>query len=68
MNIGDIVRYANGYWSTFGYTNELGLLIKEYNLAGMDGYPEAEYSKVLWFKDGTLKLVKSKHLEVVIAK
>ena len=42
---------------------QLGLVLEFINMANRSGYPEAEFCRVLWFKEGEVSLIKAKHLE-----
>ena len=64
MKVGDLVLLRGGVWSSYGREGEIGLLLETKLMTERSGYPDAEFSKVLW-DSGESKVYKSDHLEVV---
>lgn len=62
MKIGDLVRLNGTVWSSYSHEGLVGLLLETKLITARSGYPDAEFSRVL-FDDGETKLVKSDHLE-----
>ena len=64
MKPGDLVVLNGGLWSSYPREGKAGLLLETRLLTERSGYPNSEFSRVLWH-DGTEKLYKTTHLEVV---
>ena len=65
MKAGNLVVLRGSMYSSYEYQGEQGLLLEIVNMANRNGYPEAEFGRVMWCKDSHQSLVKMKHLEVV---
>ena len=65
MKVGDLVRLQGTMWSSYGREGEVGLLLETKLMTNRSGYPDAEFSRVWWSKDGQSKMYKSEHLKVV---
>ena len=64
MKVGDLVKLTGAIWTSYGREGEIGLLLETKLMTQRSGYPDAEYSRVLW-DNGESKVCKSDHLEVV---
>ena len=64
MLAGSLVELGGTIWSSYGHEGEVGLVLETQLLANRNGYPDEEFSRVLW-GDGEAKLHKTKHLEVI---
>jgi hypothetical protein len=64
MKVGDLVLLRGGIWSSYGQEGETGLVLETELLTNRSGYPDTEYSRILW-DDGQDKLYKTEHLEVI---
>ena len=64
MEVGDLVKLSGSIWSSYGREGEIGLLLETSLITERSGYPDAEFSRVLW-DNGDSKVYKSDHLEVV---
>ena len=65
MKVGDIIKLRGNMNSSYERQGELGILLEMINIADRSGFPEAEFGRVMWFKDGGIKLTKSKHLSII---
>ena len=67
MKDGDLVLLRGTMWSSYSREGEVGMLLETKTMTDFDGdgAPSAEFSRVLWSKDGMLGFVKSEHLEAV---
>jgi len=61
---GDLVLLQGSIWSSYDREGELGLLLETNMMTNRSGYPDANFSRVLW-QDGETRLCKSDHLHVV---
>ena len=64
MKVGDLVLLQGSIVSSYGREGEMGLVLETQLLTNRDGYPDAEFSRVIW-GDGQSRLYKSDHLEVI---
>ncbi len=64
MKKGDLVLLQGSIWSSYDREGELGLLLETNMMTNRSGYPDANFSRVLW-QDGETRLCKSDHLHVV---
>jgi|TARA_R110001583_G_scaffold144515_2_gene296457 hypothetical protein len=64
MKVGDLVLLNGSMWSSYGREGEVGLLLETKLITERSGYPDAEFSRVLW-DNGESKLYKSDHLKVI---
>ena len=64
MKVGDLVLLRGSTWSSYGREGEVGLLLETKLMTERSGYPDKEFSRVLW-DNGESKLYKTEHLEVV---
>ena len=68
MNQGDLVKIVGSMWSSYEREGEVGLLLETSLVDNRNGYPAAEFSRVLWGTDsprGKISVCKTSHLEVV---
>ena len=65
MRVGDLVLLRGSLWSSYDRKGDIGLVLETEMMANRSGYPDAEYSRVLWSGDGQTNLCKSDHLEVL---
>ena len=68
MKVGDVVRLIGAMWSSYEREGEVGLLLETSLVNNRNGYPAAEFSRVLWGTDsprGKISICKTSHLEVV---
>ncbi len=65
MEAGSLVELRGSMYSSYQYQGEQGLLLEVVSMANRSGYPEAEFGRVMWFKDSVQSLIKIKHLEVI---
>ena len=65
MKVGDLVHLRGTMWSSYRREGEVGMLLETKMMTNRNGNPSAEFSRVLWSKDGMPGLVKTEHLEVV---
>ena len=65
MKAGDLVLLRGATWSSYSREGEVGMLLETKMMNNRNGNPSAEFSRVLWSRDGMPGLVKSEHLEVV---
>ena len=65
MRVGDLVELRGTMWSSYAREGEVGLLLETKLMTNRNGHPDAEFSRVLWSKDGEAKIYKTEHLEVV---
>ena len=64
MKTGDLVLLSGTMWSSYSRKGEVGLLLETKMMTERSGYPDAEFSRVLW-SDGESGLYKSDHLETI---
>ena len=64
MKIGDLVLLRGSIWTSYGHEGEVGILLETKLMSNRNGYPDAEFSRVL-LGDGESKLYKTEHLEAV---
>ena len=64
MHLGELVLLRDSISPTYGREGETGIVIETEILTSRNGYPSAEFSRVLW-SDGKATLYKTEHLEVV---
>lgn len=64
MKVGDLVRLNGTMWSSYEKEGALGILLSTRLITERSGYPNSEFSRVLW-PDGETKLYKTDHLKVV---
>tara|TARA_Y100000593_G_C4262756_1_gene313116 strand:- start:481 stop:678 length:198 start_codon:yes stop_codon:yes gene_type:complete len=64
MKAGDLVLLQGTMWSSYGREGEVGLLLETKLMTERSGYPDTEFSRVLW-GNGEDKLYKTEHLRVV---
>ena len=62
MKVGDLVLLKGTMWSSYSHEGEVGMLLETKAMAMQGG--NAEFSRVLWSKDGDVGLVKTEHLDV----
>jgi len=65
MKAGDLVLLRGSMWSSYAHEGEVGLALETEIMTNRNGYLDAEFSRVLWGKDGEAVLCKTEHLEVV---
>ena len=65
VKVGDLVLLRGSMWSSYGQRDDVGLVLETVLMTNRNGYPDAEFSRVLWGKDGDAKLYKTEHLEVL---
>ena len=65
MKVGDLVILRHTLLLHLGREGEVGILLETKLMTNRNGHPDAEFSRVLWGKDGDAKLYKTEHLEVV---
>ena len=65
MKVGDLVILRGSMWSSYGREGEVGILLETKLMTNRNGHPDAEFSRVLWGKDGDAKLYKTEHLEAI---
>ncbi len=64
MKVGDLVLLNGTMWSSYSREGEVGLLLETRLMTERSGYPDKEFSRVLW-GNGESKLYKTEHLEVI---
>ena len=64
MKAGDLVLLRGTIVSSYGREGQIGLILEKKLFTDRNGYPDAEFSEVLW-GDGVAKLYKTNHLEVI---
>ncbi len=64
MKVGDLVILNGTQWSSYDREGEIGLLLETELMTERSGYPDAEFSRVMW-KDGKVNFCKSEHLCVL---
>jgi hypothetical protein len=64
MKVGDLVRLNGTMWSSYGREGEVGLLLATGLMTERSGYPDAEFSRILW-DNGEAKVYKTDHLELI---
>ena len=65
MKVGDLVQLKGDRWSSYSREGEVGMLLETKMMTNRNGNPRAEFSRVLWSKDGEVGLLKTQHLEVI---
>ena len=65
MKVGDLVQLKGDMWSSYSREGEVGMLLETKMMTNRNGNPSAEFSRVLWSKDGEVGLLKTQHLEVI---
>jgi hypothetical protein len=65
MKVGNLVLLQGSMWSSYGREGEVGLVLEAELMTNRNGYHDAKFSRVLWGRDGEVKLYKTEHLEVI---
>jgi hypothetical protein len=64
MKVGNLVLLRGTMHSSYGRQGEIGLVIETKLMINRNGYPDAEFSRVMW-SETAAKIYKTEHLEVV---
>lgn len=66
MKVGSAVKLVGTMWSSYGCREgEVGIVLEVSMMPNRSGFPDAEFARVWWSKDGQDKLYMSDHLEAI---